>query len=72
MGLFLLRIELWVAELERVRLSFGYRAQNQAGREVLEATTVHACTSLDPKLMRLPPALCARLQPYEQRLSVES
>ncbi len=60
----LLRIELWVDELSRVRLSFGARILNQSGELLLEAQTVHACTGTDDKLKRLPPELTTALQPF--------
>jgi acyl-CoA thioester hydrolase len=59
-----LRIELWVDDLARVRLAFGARILNQRGELLVEAQTVHACTSTDDKLKRLPPELAARLQPF--------
>ena len=60
----LLTIELWLAELGRVRQTFNYRIVNQEGRALVEATTVHACTDLDDKPRRIPEALAKALQPY--------
>ena len=60
----LLTIEIWLTELGRVRHTFSYRVLNHEGRELVEGTTVHACTSLDDKPRRLPESLAAALQPY--------
>jgi acyl-CoA thioester hydrolase len=59
-----LRIEIWMAELERVRFTFGHRILNESGKVLIEAQTQHACTSVDDKLKRLPADLVAKLQPY--------
>jgi acyl-CoA thioester hydrolase len=60
----LLTIELWLTDLGRIRQTFSYRVLNQDGRELVEGSTVHACTDLDDKPRRLPEALAAALQPY--------
>ena len=62
-----LRIELWLTELERVRLNFAGRILNEQGRLLVEANTLHACASPDDKLKRLPEELVAKLQPYLAR-----
>ena len=59
-----LKIEVWLTELERVRLTFAYRVLNDAGKLLVEGSTQHACTGLDDKLKRLPEELVTRLQPY--------
>jgi acyl-CoA thioester hydrolase len=59
-----LRIEVWLAELERVRLHFAYRVSNEQQKLLVEANTLHACTSVDDKLKRLPEELVVKLQPY--------
>ena len=59
-----LNVEVWLTEIQRVRQTFGYRIVNQSGREILEATTIHACTSLDEKPKRLPEELERRLRAY--------
>jgi acyl-CoA thioester hydrolase len=63
----LLTIELWLAELARVRLTFEYRVLGPDGHELVEATTMHACTGLDDKPRRLPEGLVSVLGPYVQR-----
>src|SRR3954470_23953538 len=60
----LLKIEVWVSQLERVRLELAHRIVNEAGAEILVASTVHACTSLTDKLKRIPEELSTKLQPY--------
>jgi acyl-CoA thioester hydrolase len=60
----LLMIEIWLTELARVRHTFNYRVLNDEGRELVEGTTVHACTGLDDKPRRLPEGLAAALRPY--------
>ena len=59
----LLHIEVWLPELERVRLVFGYRITCE-DRLIFEGSTVHACTSVHEKLKRIPDELAAKLQPY--------
>jgi len=60
----LLTIEVWLTRVERVRLNFGHRILNQAGRLIVEAETFHCCTSREEKPKRLPETLVARLEPY--------
>jgi acyl-CoA thioester hydrolase len=60
----LLTLELWLDELQRVRLGFAYRIRNQLNQEIVNASTLHASTSLNEKPKRLPEALVRCLQPY--------
>ena len=60
----LLTIEIWLTELGRVRHAFNYRVLNREGRELVEGTTVHACTGIDDKPRRLPEGLASALQAY--------
>ncbi len=60
----LLTIELWLTQLQRVRLSFGYHILNEERKLVLEATTHHICTSLEEKPRRLPESLLGSLEAY--------
>ena len=55
----LLAIEVWPTLVQKVRLNFGHRILNQAGRLILEAETFHACTSVAEKPKRLPDELAA-------------
>ena len=59
-----LRIELWVTELERVRLNFAARIFNPEQKLLVEADTLHVCTSLEDKPKRLPEKLVEKLRPY--------
>jgi acyl-CoA thioester hydrolase len=63
----LLTIELWLTELARVRLTFEHRVLGPDGRELIEAFTMHACTTVDDKPRRLPEDLTAALGPYVHR-----
>jgi acyl-CoA thioester hydrolase len=63
----LLTIELWLTELARVRLTFEYRVLGPDGRELVDATTMNACTNVDDKPRRLPEDLTAALGPYTHR-----
>ena len=59
-----LTIEVCMTLVERVRLNFGHRILNQAGKLILEAETFHCCTSREEKPKRLPAELVEKLQPY--------
>lgn len=59
-----LKIEIWLTELERVRLNFACRILNEPGKLLVEANTLHACASADDKLKRLPEELVTKLRPY--------
>jgi acyl-CoA thioester hydrolase len=60
----LLSVESWLTDLERVRLVFAYRVVDQAERDILRASTLHACTDVNDKLRRVPAELAERLRPY--------
>jgi acyl-CoA thioester hydrolase len=55
-----LTIEVWIASAKGVRLSFAYRIINEAGKLVLEAETLHVCTTVKGRPKRLPQELIAR------------
>jgi acyl-CoA thioester hydrolase len=59
-----LKIEVWLKELERVRMNFAYRILNHHQKLVVEASTSHACVSTDDKLKRVPEELAAALHLY--------
>jgi acyl-CoA thioester hydrolase len=59
-----LRTEMWLTGLERVRLNFAGRIFNDQQKLLVEANTLHACTSTDDKPKRLPEELVAKLKPY--------
>jgi acyl-CoA thioester hydrolase len=60
----LLTIEVWIVQLRGVRLAFGHRILNEAGKLLVEAETFHCCTSRDEKPRRLPADLAEKLAPY--------
>lgn len=60
----LLRIEVWLTSIERVRLNFAYRVLDQRGEVLVEAETFHICSGLNDKPKRLPEELSAALKPY--------
>ncbi|HZQ47876.1 MAG TPA: thioesterase family protein [Verrucomicrobiae bacterium] len=59
-----LTVELWLTAAGRIRLNFGSRILNAAGTLILEAETLHVCTSMDEKPKRLPEELAKLLQPW--------
>jgi acyl-CoA thioester hydrolase len=60
----LLKIELWVAEMRSVKVMFAYRVLNEAGKLLVEGTTIHACTSTEDKPMRIPEELAGKLEGF--------
>jgi len=62
----ILTLDLWISDLERIRLNFSYRILNANGAEILLASTLHACSSLEDKLKRIPPELTEKLKSYVQ------
>jgi acyl-CoA thioester hydrolase len=60
----LLTIEVRPLLVERVRLNFGHRITNQAGKLIVEAETFHACTGRDYKPKRLPETMAEQLGLY--------
>jgi len=60
----LLTIEVRPLLVERVRLNFGHRITNQAGKLIVEAETFHACTGRDDKPKRLPETMAEQLGLY--------
>ena len=59
-----LRIEVWLTEIGRVRLGFACRILNPENKLLVEVNTSHACTSTSDKLKRVPEDLAGKLQPY--------
>jgi acyl-CoA thioester hydrolase len=57
-----LRIEVWMNEVARVRLRFAYRVVNASGAVLVEGETVHACTSANDRLKPIPEHLAALLR----------
>lgn len=59
-----LAIEVWPSVIGRVRLNFGYRITDSAGRLILEAESGRACAGLNERPERLPEEQVARLSPW--------
>jgi len=59
----LLRTEVKVNRAEGVRIVLSYQILNEAGRVVVEAETVHACTTVEGKPKRLPEELKQAAEP---------
>jgi acyl-CoA thioester hydrolase len=57
----MLAIEVWVTELGKIRINFGYRMANQAGVLLLEGETWHVCSAMNEKPKRLPEDLVRKL-----------
>lgn len=59
-----LEVALWLRRLDRARLNFGCRIQNQRKERILEGETAHVCANLEEKPRRLPPELVLALTPF--------
>ena len=59
-----LKIEVWLTEMGRVKLRFGYCILREDGTLIVEASTLHACSSTREKLKRLPAEIAQALQPH--------
>ena len=61
----IIAIETWPTLAEGLRLNFGYRVTRPADQTlILEAATLHVCTSLEEKPKRLPKELIDALLPH--------
>ena len=58
----LLAIEVWPSLVGRIRVNFRHRILNQNGKLILEAETLHVCTSREEKPRRLPEELAEKLR----------
>ncbi len=59
-----LAIEVWPTAVEGIRLNFSYSIRNQTNTLILEAETLHVCTTLQEKPKRVPEELVAKLRPH--------
>lgn len=60
-----LSVEVKVASLDRVRVSFSYVVRDrESGRELVRASTSHVCTSTQEKPKRIPEDLAASLKAF--------
>ena len=65
----LLRVELWLTQLTRVRLTFACRILNQAQVLLVEGETGHVCTGVNEKPRRAPDDIIEKLKAYFQESS---
>jgi acyl-CoA thioester hydrolase len=63
----LLTIEVWPTLVKGVRVNFGHRILNEAGKLLVEAETFHACTSIQEKLKPVPKELALKFESYMTR-----
>lgn len=56
--------ELWLTEVGRIRLTFAHRIADMSGRILVEAETMHVCTTLHDKPKRLPDDLASALRRF--------
>ncbi len=61
-----LRVEVWLRDLSRLRVEFGYRIVNQSDRLILEAESLHVCAGLDERPRRMSEAIRQMLVPFHQ------
>lgn len=59
-----IRVEVWLTLLRGVRLAFACRVLNADHKLLLEAKTIHACTNLEEKPIRIPAAVIAKLEAF--------
>lgn len=59
-----LDVEVWLSQLDRLRLSFEHRIVTAGGRLIVEATTHHVTASTGEKPRRMPPDLVELLLPH--------
>lgn len=57
-------IEQWLTLAFKIRLNFAYRILDKAGRILVEAETLHVCTTTRDKPKRLPEELAVALRPF--------
>lgn len=61
----LVEIRTWLIELSNVRLHFAYRIILQDKTVIMEAQTLHACTSLEQnRMVKIPDALRTQLRRF--------
>jgi acyl-CoA thioester hydrolase len=59
-----LEIRVWLSELRGVKVVFAYQVLNAAGKLLVEGMTLHACTSMEEKPMRIPAELAGKLEGF--------
>jgi acyl-CoA thioester hydrolase len=60
-----LNVNLWVSELDRVRVRIAYRVERESDQKlILEGSTLHVCTSTQEKPKRIPEVLGTKLREF--------
>jgi len=59
-----LEVEVWVSELGRTRIGFGYSITRAGGERLFEGTTTHVTTDLGSQPRRVPEELATMLKPH--------
>jgi acyl-CoA thioester hydrolase len=59
-----IRIELWLTALDRVRIEFAYRVLDEARQVIIDGRTLHACASMNDRMKRIPQELADRLRAF--------
>lgn len=62
-------IELWLIELDRLWLKFGFTVGREPGEVLVTGQTDHICASIEEKPRRMPRDLLAALEPFVRRES---
>ncbi len=57
-------IELWVTELDRLWLKFGFAIRREDGELLVEGQTDHICASTDERPKRMPREVLAALSAF--------
>lgn len=57
-------IELWIVELNRLWLKFGFAIRNEAGELLVDGQTDHICASTEEKPKRMPKEILSALEPF--------
>jgi len=57
-------IELWVHQVDRLWLKFGFAIRAEGGQLLVEGRTDHVCASTGEQPKRMPPALLESLKPF--------
>lgn len=63
----LLEIKLSIARLDRIRLGFTYQVLKELGNLVLDAESLHVCTSVSEKPRRMPKELHLMLAEFSNQ-----
>ena len=65
----ILEIKLSIAQLDRIRLGFTYQTLRKLGNLVLDAESLHVCTSVSEKPRRMPKELHLLLAKFSNQFA---